>query len=47
MKKFIFYKMINGKKHTVLEVMSRKPKDEVRTKFNNLISFDGIDSVNM
>lgn len=46
MKKFIFWKLENGKKETVFEVASARTKEEVRADYRFIITFDGIDSVN-
>lgn len=44
-KKFIFWKLINGKKVTVFELIGDWTKDAARDYYKNIIDFDGIDSV--
>lgn len=45
MKKYIFWKLENGKKKTIKEVSSLKTKEEIRKEYKN-VKCDGIDSVN-
>lgn len=44
-KKFIFWKLINGKKVTVFETESYFNKEILRNYYKGIIDFDGIDSV--
>ena len=44
-KKFIFWKMINGKKVTVKIITGDFTKNVLRDYYKNIIDFDGIDSV--
>ena len=46
MKRYIFWKLVNGKKINIREVFSSRTKEKIRADYQDT-DFDGIDSVNI